>query len=192
MPINIIKQVNWLDIFVLIILIRICYVSVKSGFPVELFKFSGLILAVFLSLHYYTRLSALVSVSLGLKNVSLVFLSLLSFVFLASIALLIVSLLRKLFFKLVKIEAVSNLNKWGGLVIGIVRAFLFASLIIFVFVMSGISYLQGSVASSYSGKGIFRLAPQAYGWMFNGVVSKFCASEKFNQSVLKAEKGLNK
>ena len=102
------------------------------------------------------------------------------------------SILRRIFFKLVKMEAVSALNKWGGLVLGITRGFLFASLVIFIFIISGIGYLKKSVAASYSGKAIFKIAPATYVRVFNGLVSKFAAGEKFNQATLDVEKGINK
>lgn len=100
------------------------------------------------------------------------------------------SLLRRIFFKLVKMVAVSALNKWGGFVLGITRGFLFAGLVIFIFVISGIGYLKKSVTSSYSGKAIFKISPATYGWVFNGLVSKLVTGEKFNQAILDVEKDL--
>lgn len=186
------NQLNWLDIFVVIILIRICYTAVKTGFPVELFKILGLILAAYLSLHYYSRLSLFVSTLLGSKNISPLFLSLLSFIFLAGTGLLVFSFLRRIFFKFVKMEAVSALNKWGGFVLGIARGFLFASLLIFIFVMSRADYLKKTVTTSYCAKGVFKIAPAAYVWIFEELVSKFTAAEKFNQAVFDLEKDISK
>ncbi|MEK6727252.1 MAG: CvpA family protein [Candidatus Omnitrophota bacterium] len=184
------NQINWLDLFVIIILIRICYVAIKTGFPIELFKILGVILATYLSLHYFSGLSSSLLILIGSKNIPSVFLSLLSFMFLAGAGFLFFSFLRRIFFKLVKMEAVSALNKWGGLVLGITRGFLFASLVIFIFVISGIGYLKKSVTVSYSGKAIFKIAPATYAWAFNGLVSKLVTGEKFNQSILDVEKDL--
>lgn len=184
------NQINWLDLFVIIILIKICYAAIKTGFPAELFKILGVILATYLSLHYYSWLSSFVSILLGSKNMPLVFLSLLFFISLAGAGFLFFSFLSRIFFKLVKIEAVSSLNKWGGLVLGITRGFLFAGLVIFIFVISGIGYLKKSVAASYSGKAIFKIAPATYAWVFNGIVSKLVSGEKLNQSILNVEKDL--
>lgn len=186
------NQVNWLDIFVLIILIRICYVAIKTGFLLELFKILGAILAAYLSLHYFSRLSSFVSTLIGFRNISPAFLSLLSFVFLAGAGYLAFSFLRRIFLKLIKMEAVSTLNKWGGFVLGVARGFLFASLVIFIFVISGIGYLKKGVTVSYSGKALFRIAPAAYSWVFNGLVSKLVTGEKFNQIIFDAEKEINK
>ena len=186
------NQINWLDLFVIIILIRICYAAIKTGFPVELFKILGVILATYLSLHYYSGLTSVVSILIGSKNMPLVFLNLLSFIFLAGAGFLFFSFLRRIFFKLVKMEAVSALNKWGGFVLGITRGFLFASLVIFIFVISGIGYLKKSVTASYSGKAIFKIAPATYAWVFNGLVSKLVTGEKFNQVILDVEEDINK
>lgn len=183
-------QINWLDLFIIIILIRICYTAIKAGFPAELFKIAGLILATYLSLHYYSGLSSFLSGLIGPKNTLSALLSPVSFIFLAGAGIFAFSLLRRIFLKLVKMEAVSSLNKWGGFVLGITRAFLFASLVVFIFVISGTGYLKRSVTASYSGKAVFKIAPATYAWVFNGLVSKFVSGEKFNQGVLDAQKGL--
>src|SRR3989338_5766022 len=119
MELGIIKQVNWLDILILIILIRASYVAIKTGFPLELFKILGVTLATCLSLHYYSGVSAFISASLGFKNIPTALLNLLSFILLAGAALLAAFVLRKLIFRFVKMEAVSGLNKWGGFFLGI-------------------------------------------------------------------------
>ena len=56
MIVEIIKQFNWVDIFVIILSVRVLYIAVKNGLPVELFKLLGTIAAIYLSLHYYTIL----------------------------------------------------------------------------------------------------------------------------------------
>lgn len=188
MPLNILRQLNWLDIFVVIVLIRVCLVALKNGFPVELFKLLGVVVAVYASLHYYSRLGAYASAVAGLKNISPGLLGFISLITIALAALFASSFLRRIFFQLVKVEAVSNLNKWGGFFVGVVRGFLFLSLVLFIFIASGSAYLQRSVAVSFSGKKIFKLAPRAYSVIFKGVVSKFCAVETYNQSVIEAQK----
>ncbi len=52
MLLNIIKQLNWVDIFVLIVLLRTAYISRKAGLPREFFKLLGTVLAIYLSLHF--------------------------------------------------------------------------------------------------------------------------------------------
>jgi membrane protein required for colicin V production len=181
------KQFNWVDIFVVIIFIRICYVSLKSGFPVELFKFLGVVLAIYLSLHYYT--SSADFIDARIKKVPLEFSNLFSFAVLAILGNLIFVLLRSIFYRFIHMEAVPQLNKWGGFILGIARGILVISLLTFILVMSNIGYLKRSVANSYSGEYFLRVAPNIYSGLWNNLISKFMTKEKFNKAVLDIQAG---
>ncbi len=172
---NILRQFNWVDIFCVIVLIRICCVAIKHGFPEELFKLLGTLSAVYLALHYYITFPYYIVKRIGVKNIPQDYLTFFSFFLLAALGYLIFVLLRKLVCHFIRMEAVSGLNKWGGLVLGIVRSFLFMSLMIFVFAIAPADYFRHSVNDSYSGKSLFKIAPSAYTWLWNSVMSKFMA-----------------
>jgi uncharacterized protein YpmS len=84
-------------------------------------------------------------------------------------------------------EAVSNLNKWGSLILSVIRSFLLISLLIFIFVIAPTDYFRNSVNNSYSGKHLFTIAPTTYTWLWNSVMSKFRTQEKFNDAILKVQ-----
>ena len=190
---DILKEFNWLDIFVIILLIRECYIASKTGLPIEIFKFLGTVAAIYIGLHYYT----VVSDAIGLRfpyfkeKTPLRFLDFLSCAILAIIGYLVFLSLRVAFHRFIKMEAVPNLNKWGGLILGIVRGFLTVSLIIFVMILSDITYFKKSAVGSYSGKQLFEVSPNTYGWLWNNITSKFMTTEKFNKAVLEVKKDLN-
>jgi uncharacterized membrane protein required for colicin V production len=192
MPADILKGLNWLDIFVIIILIRECYIASKTGLPIEIFKFLGTVAAIYIGLHYFTVLSD----SLALRfpyfkeQAPLQFLDFLSCAILAIIGYVIFLSLRIAFHRFIKMEAVPDLNRWGGLILGLARGFLTVSLIIFVMLLSTVTYFKKSVAGSYSGKQLFQIAPDTYSWLWNNVTSKFMTSEKFNNAVLEVKKEL--
>src|SRR3989338_6816197 len=163
---NILKQFNWVDIFFAILLIRICYVAVKNGFPVELFKLLGTILASYLSLHYYIIFSDDIVGRIGAKFIPLEYLNSFSFIALAILGYLIFVLLRKVFSRFIQMEAVPNLNKWGSLILSMMRGFLFVSLLIFTLVIAPTGYFRNSVNNSYSGKRLFNIAPMTYTWLW--------------------------
>lgn len=192
MLLNIIKQFNWVDIFIVILLIRIFYISIRSGLAIEIFKVAGTVLAIFLSLHHYTNLADIIKLRLTSEKVPIEFLDFLCFVFLAFLGYLIVALLCKVFSRFIKIEAVPALNKWGGLTLGVVRGFLLSSIVIYVLSISGISYFKNSVIDSYFGKRLFKIAPVTYGKIWSGFVSKFVPKEKFNPSIQEVEKAFKK
>lgn len=187
---DIIKQFKWVDIFILIILFRICYIGMKSGLPIEFFKLLGILTAIYVSLHYYTGLSDLVQGRIGIKQIPLEFLDFILFAALAMAGYFVFVLLRTIFYRFIKMEAAPRLNQWGGLVLSMVRGFLFSGLVIFMLAISSIGYLKTSVVESYFGSRLSRIAPDTYRWLWDSVTSKFMGREKFNNTLAEIEKGL--
>lgn len=189
---NILKQFNWVDIFFVILLIRITYVALKNGFSAELFRLLGTILAIYLSLHYYISFSDYIIGRSGTNNIPAEYLTFSAFVFLVILGYAIFLLLGRVFSRFIQMEAVPNLNKWGSLILGIIRSFLLMSLIIFILVVAPLGYFRDSVNNSYSGKRLFKIAPSTYAWMWNSIMSKFRTQEKFNETILQVQKTLTK
>lgn len=185
---------NWIDILVITLLLRICYVAIKKGLLSEFFKLLGTIAAIYLSLHYYTILSDWVGERLPVvkEKAPLEFLDFLMFLVLAILGYLIFVALRFTFYRFIKTEATPRLNQWGGFILGMARGFLLLGLVIYALVISSIGYLKTSVKNSYLGGRIIQLAPDTYAWLWNNIMSKFITSEKFNQTVIEAQEGLTK
>ncbi len=180
---QIIRQFNWFDIFIVILLFRICYVAVKNGFPIEFFKFLGTIFAIYIALHYYTVLSDAVRERFSTEKMPLEFLDFITFLVLVFVTYIFFAIVRSLFYRLIKMEAAQNLDKLGGLILGVSRGFLVVGLITFILAISHISYLKKSVTNSYSGRKLFNIAPATYTWLWNNIASKFMTAEKFNKTV---------
>lgn len=191
MVLDSIKQFNWLDIFVLIILIRMGYIAIKGGMPQELFKLSGALLAVYLSMHYYMTLAYFIARWFGKDKEPGQFLRLFSFIFLAIFGYLVFVFLRHLFLRFFKMEATPYLNKWGGFVLGLGRAFLLISMAIFILAITPINYLKNSVTHSYSGKRFIKVGVATYSGIWKNLMSKFMTQEKFNNSILKVQENIN-
>src|SRR5208283_3498342 len=64
---HLIKSINWIDVALAFLFIRMIFVGVKNGFISEFFKFLGVVAAVFVSLHYYSFLAAWVAVKTNLS-----------------------------------------------------------------------------------------------------------------------------
>jgi len=194
MILDIIKKFNWVDLLVIFLVIRIVYIATKNGFPVELFKLLGTIAAIFVSLHYYAMLADLIA-SRFLANLvphrfPLEFLDFLCFLILAVITYLVFLFLRSMFFQLVRIEAVSRLNKWGGFILGTVRAVFLSSLIVFGLAASSVTYFKNSVSSSYYGVRLFGVCTKTYTSIWEGFLSKFTNKEHFNKTIQEVEGSL--
>jgi uncharacterized membrane protein required for colicin V production len=184
MLLGIIGQFNWVDLAIIILFIRICYIAFRSELPVELFKLAGVICAIYISMHYYTGIADFFRQRIGMKEMPLEFLDFISFAFLAIIGMISFLLLRVIFWRMVRIEAINALNKWGSLLIGIIRGFFLVGILSFALTISSVSYLRDSVGYSYLGNKFFRVAPSVYTWLWDTVASKFMVGEKFNSTVL--------
>lgn len=178
---TLLKQINWLDIFALILIFRICYIAIERGLVIELFKLLGTVTSLFLSLHYYSRLSAFPAVKF--INIPSRFFEFLSFVFLFCLGWFLFALLRAIFSRFIKLEALPVFNKWGGFALGSIRSLVLTSLIIYMLFLSSIGYFKRSVSDSLSGKYIFKIAPKIYTLIWEGVISKFDPADTYNAAV---------
>ncbi|MFA6216097.1 MAG: CvpA family protein [Candidatus Omnitrophota bacterium] len=182
-----VRQFNWVDIVFVLILLRFCYIGLKNGFPSELFKFLGTMFSIYISLHYYAIVSDFLAARINLKILPKEFLDCIIFVLLASASYLVFVVLRETFGRYLKMEAVPQLNKWGGCVVSFIRAFFLTSLVSFALLISSVAYLKNSVVNSYSGKPLYTMASSTYRWFWDGVMSKFMTHEKFNETVLEVQ-----
>jgi len=191
MLLDILREINWVDIFVVIILLRVGYVAIKSGLPAEVFKFLGTIMAIYLSMHYFHFLGDFLSVPSEGHNIPLEVLDLIGFLVLVVIGYSVFAILRMFLCQLVKMETVTILNRIGGFFLGIVRGCILASLIMFILFISTVGYLRTSVAKSYLGVRLFPVAPAIYTTLWNGLMSKFMVNEKFNKTVAEIQENFN-
>jgi len=188
-----VTQLNWVDIAVLILLFRIGYVALKTGLPLEVFKFLGVITAIYISCHYYTALSDFMRQRLTGKVMPLALMDFLCFVILANMGYLAFVLLRGFFSHLMKMEPVTTLFKWAGLALGLVRGYLICGIIVFSMSISSVQYLKTSASHSYLGKRLFEVPSSIYAWLWQNVTSNFMTGEKYNSTIDEIKQGfLNK
>jgi len=186
---GILGMLNWIDVLFIILLIRILYVSFLGGFFAECFKFFGAILAIYLSLHYYTALSDFIVSKVGFfKSWPLEFMDLIALLLLAVFSFFIGWLLSYAFTKVAKIEAIPALQRWGGFVMGCLRAVLLCGFITYACSASSVKYLHDKADASYFGGWLIHVAPRTYSAIWNGFTSHFMTSEQFNKTVTEVEK----
>ncbi len=191
MLLEIIQQCNWVDVFIVILLLRIIYIALKNGLPIEMFKLLGVLLAIYISFHYYTLFSDWLGERLPAiqEKSPLEFLDFFVFVVLAIFTYLVFVGVRITFYRFIKMEAVPRLSQFGGLILGILRGVLLVGLIMYALVISSIAYLNGSVHKSYLGRRFFEIAPATYSKLWNSIASKFMTTEKFNNTILEVQEG---
>lgn len=181
--INAITRFNFLDIIIIIISVRICYIAFQMGLAVEFFKLSGVILATYVSLHYYTGLSDIIQRWFTPKGMPLEFMDLLVFIILATGGYLAFVILRSSFYRYMRLEAAPKISQFGGLILGMARLFFTIGLLIYILMISGVKYLNESVKYSYLGKRSALISADTYEWLWESIISKFSPKEKFNPAV---------
>ncbi len=154
------SQINWIDIVVLILLIRTSYVGLSRGLTKDFFSFLAIIITTCFSIHYYELLAGFLTSHMDFLNNKTAIL--LSFMLLVIGSLLIFKIFVYLISQLIKIEFASFLEKIGGLIIGIVYGFLLSSLLIIILSFSETDYIQGSLRRSWSAPFIIEIAPRTY------------------------------
>jgi len=180
MPSELITKLNWVDILVIIALIRIIYIGVRQGFIVEFSKTLGVVFAIILSFHYYITFSSFIHTHSPLPAS---FSDLICFTALFIGVILLFKFIREGLALVIKAEPIPFLNSWGGLILGGLRAWLVTSVFIYVLLISGFSYIEQSARQSYGFNYIIHAAPQTYSFSFNNLIGKFFSGEKINQTV---------
>lgn len=181
---EIIKQLNWIDILIVIILIRTSCIAINKGLFVEFFKFFGVISGIYISLHYYAISADFLDKIIKTKAVGVELLDFLALVSLAVLGYIFSVLLRESFARFIKTEVLSALDKWGAAILGVLRGVLLAGLFMYIFSLPVISYLKNSVHNSYWGSRIVKVPIATYSGIWNNFMSKFMPQEKFNKAVL--------
>lgn len=180
MTFELIKKINWVDLFILIVFIRTLYIGLKRGFIVEFFKLLGLLFAVVIAFHYYTRIADF------LNSKSPLPIDLADFVSLALLScavVLIFKFMRDAFLFLVKAEMNPTLDKWLGFILSAFRSFVLSSFIIVLFISSGITYLQASTRESLSQSYLLNVSPRLYSSCFENLIVKFFPAEQINPTI---------
>jgi uncharacterized membrane protein required for colicin V production len=177
------RQLNWIDILVFVVILRIGFISLRQGLGVESFKFLGTLCGVYLSLHYYFSFAKFLNGYSSTKELTGTMFELLSFGALFFFGYLFFWSLRVMTFRFVTAEINGEISKWAGFVFGLTRALMSASLLVFVFMLPKEPYFKDSVRYSLSGKQVVTVAPATYTFIWESIVSKFNSGEKYNSAV---------
>jgi uncharacterized membrane protein required for colicin V production len=175
-------QFNWIDIVVVILTLRILYISFKNGLKVEFFKFCGIVCALYISLQYYSALSVFLNNRVFNRHTHSRLFDTLSFGLLIVVGYGVIVLARILIGRVVHSEIDARLDKWGGFVLGVFRALFTVSIALCLLIVSSSEYFKKSIKGSFSGTYMAAVAPNVYLHM-NGFVSKLQKNENQNSSV---------
>lgn len=158
---EILRSINWVDVLAVIIVFRISYVAFQDGLSHEIFPVMTVIASLVICLNYYSNLAVYISQTFFKLPIALS--NFLSFLVLAVGTGYAFKLLRSILDKIIKVQWHPLIERFGGLVFGIVRAFLVASLVLMTISMAPFPYLQWSIRDkSLVGMHFLRIGPSIY------------------------------
>ena len=158
---DIILRLNWIDVIVIFIMLRTSYVAFVDGLSHEIFPLIGAVSVLILSLHYYNILALFISRHILQVNTAVaVFFSFLALVIIIG---LVFRLLRGLVDAIIKVSWHPALEKFGGLVVGVMRASVVASTTLIILALLPLPYIQWSIREkAVTGMYFLRIGPEIY------------------------------
>jgi uncharacterized membrane protein required for colicin V production len=175
-----INTLNWVDIVILGLAIRIIFIGMQTGVMTEFIKVLGLILALFLSFQYYILIGGFLKI--GGKIPDGFFLAG-GFLVIWFVVTIIFMFLRQGLFILFTVQTITAVDKWGGAILAVGRFVLTASMVLFVFFVTGNEYLQTKAVDAFSCKYLVDVAPRLYKGMSDKFVSRVVPNMKYNSAV---------
>ncbi len=180
MPPELINKINWLDVLVFLLFIRTLAIGIKRGLIVEFFKLLGVLTAIVISLHYFSRLGAFLN---SKSPLPLEFADFISLLFISFLTILLFKFIRDGITVLVKTEVNPAADKWLGFILSILRSFALSSLVLIIIFSTNVAYLKASVKGSFSQGYILNIAPRFYSGCFESLIAKFFPNEQLNTAI---------
>ncbi|MFA6142573.1 MAG: CvpA family protein [Candidatus Omnitrophota bacterium] len=164
---DILTRINWVDVLVVILMLRTSYVAFQDGLSHEILPLFGIITGTVLALHYYSRIASLASDSTGQGLIGI--LNPISFAVIFMVVVFVFRLVGIITEKLIKITWHPMIEKAGGLIAGVAKAGVLTSAILMILVLIPLSYLKTSIRDkSLIGMYFLKIGPNIHAKIFNG------------------------
>ena len=175
---HLVKSINWVDLALVFLFVRMIFVGVKNGFISEFFKSLGIVVAVFVSLHYYSFLAAWVALK---TNILWKYWELLIFAVIWIAVALFFKFFRDGVLLLFKAETThQGFDKYAAGVVTVGRGILVCSMAIFLILLMQNNLLTRMTLRSYSYKIAGRAAVGTYTFLYTDLVGKLFEGEHYN------------
>ncbi len=158
---EILAKANWVDVLIVILMIRISYVAFQDGLSHEIFPLVGSIVVATLTFHYYNRIA--LSISQNIAAIPMAILNLFTFITLALAIGFVCKFIKVVVDKIIKVTWHPLLERFGGLLAGVVKASIIISMVLAVIALTPIPYLQYSIRDrSLTGMYFLSVGPKIY------------------------------
>jgi len=168
-------DINWVDIFIVILLIRTCYTGYARGITYEAITLFGIIGSAILTVHNYEYLGLFFKKEM---NLPVGFSNLISFIMLGIGVLYLLRFTRDSIYRFLKFEMFPAVERFGGLALGFVRGALMVSVILLGMLLAQRPQLSMAIKyKSYSGPMFLKVIPVAYDYVI-GLFPKYKSTER--------------
>ncbi len=151
---------NWVDVIVLVFLLRGAYVGRRDGLSVELVKLATVFVTYYCAIKYYARCALWITVH---SRVPMSWATVICFLGIAVLSLVTVWIFFKLLGKVVTLQFESRISTGGGLLIGTTRALVVSSLFLFSIFFVPDAFVKKQVyANSWWGRIAIDATPKVY------------------------------
>lgn len=158
---DIITRINWVDILIVIAMLRVTYVAFQDGLSHEIFPLIGVAAIAVSSFHYYQKFS--VFLSKNVINLPPVILDFVAFTILAVGTGFLFKLIKVILNKIIQVAWHPAIEKGGGLAVGLMKAAVMTSLVLVMLSLLPLSYMQHSIRDrSLAGIYFIKISPEIY------------------------------
>jgi len=158
---ELVTKINWVDVLVIIIMARLSYVAFQDGLSHEIFPLLGSIFTVIFSIQYYHKIAY--SIYQYIAKVPIVILDFITFSVLVIATGFIFKFIKVLLDKIIKVTWHPLIEKFGGVITGIIRASIVTSTVLIILALIPLPYLQWSIRDrSLTGMYFFNIGPEIY------------------------------
>lgn len=183
---DILARINVVDVVMACIIARIIYIGLAQGMIVELFKVIGMVVATFISLHYYVKFAVFIQDAFPLAKSVREFLS---FVFLWFLIVSVFAIVRSGWVIGFKADKISVLSRVIGGFLAIVRAALVCGMVFIFIFLSGNRVYEKSARQSLAAFYLLNVSTGLYDSICDGLLTVFPAEKKNTQVFELVNKG---
>ncbi len=150
-------KINWVDILIVIYVVRAFFVGRKRGFSVEIIALIAALMAWIIALHFYQSTGSFLSSTILL---SLATARALAFMVIAVGSFFIFALIGKLLTRVMTLNFLPNIETVGGCVLGTLRGIIIAAIIVSALALMPAGFVQQEVyTNSFLGNYMVALGP---------------------------------
>ena len=158
---------NWVDLLIVLIVVRGIYIGIKTGLSYEFYRFLALILGYYSALVFHSDGARFIMSHTLIKEK---WAHLVAFIGIATIVFLVVIIVLKVLHKIMRIEFAPGINGIGGGIIGGLRSFFIVSLVLLAIFFVPCRYIKKQIYDdSYLGNYAIKYTPRVFSYVSKNI-----------------------